>query len=82
MPESRVRRTSAYTPPPGKSAAPKPNARWFVPVMVGLLLIGLIYVVVYYLSGGKLPIPPIGPWNLAVGFGIMLVGFGMTTRWR
>jgi hypothetical protein len=82
MPESRVRRKSAFTPPPPKAAPPKPNAVWFLPLMVGLLLLGLIWIVVYYLSQQLYPIPNIGPWNLAVGFGIMLSGFAMTTRWR
>jgi hypothetical protein len=82
MPESRVRRKSAYTPPAAKAAPPKPNPRWFVPVMVGLLLIGLVWVVVFYVSQQAYPIPKIHEWNLAIGFGIMLFGFGMTTRWR
>jgi hypothetical protein len=29
-----------------------------------------------------LPIGAIGAWNIAVGFGIMFVGFLMTTRWK
>lgn len=82
MPESRVRRKSAFTPPPPKAAPPKPNARWFVPVMVGLLVLGLLWIVVYYLSEMRYPIPDIEHWNLGIGFAIMLLGFGMTTRWR
>ena len=82
MPESRVRRKSAFTPPPPKAAPPKPNGRFFVPVMLSLLVLGLTYTVVYYLSQTEYPIPGIGAWNLAIGFGIMLTGFGMTTRWH
>jgi Cell division protein CrgA len=82
MPESRLRRKTAFTPPSPKAVPLKPNARWFLPVMVGLLLIGLVWIVVYYLSEQAYPIPKIGAWNLAAGFGIMLSGFAMTTRWR
>jgi hypothetical protein len=82
MPESRVRRKSAFTPPPPKAAPPKPNPRWFAPVMVGFLVLGLVWIVVYYLLQQAYPIPKIGAWNLAIGFGIMMIGFGMTTRWR
>jgi Cell division protein CrgA len=82
MPESRVRRKSAFTPPPPKSAAAKPNGRFFLPVMIGLLLIGLVWIVVYYLSQQAYPIPGIQALNLVIGFGIMLCGFAMTTRWR
>jgi hypothetical protein len=59
-----------------------PNAAWFKPIMVGLMLLGLIWVLVFYLSGMQWPIPGIGPWNLAIGFGIAFVGFLMTSRWR
>jgi len=82
MPESRIRRKSAYTAPAGKGGPPKPNGRLFVPIMVGLLVLGLAWIVAYYITRGDYPIPDIGNWNLLAGFGILLVGFGMTTRWR
>ena len=82
MPESRIRRKSAYTAPSERSTAVRPNGRLFLPVMVGLLLLGLAWIVTYYLSQGSWPIPKIDDWNLAIGFGILLVGFMMTTRWR
>ena len=82
MPESRVRKQTTFTPPPGKAAAPKPNPRWWVPAMLGLMIIGLLWVVVYYISQTKYPIPGIEHWNLMIGFGLLLIGFAMTTRWR
>jgi len=82
MPESRIRRKTAYTAPTGKGGPPKPNGRWFVPTMITLLVLGLAWIVVYYLTRGDYPVPSIGDWNLVVGFGILLLGFGMTTRWR
>ncbi|MCC2028453.1 cell division protein CrgA [Microbacterium tenebrionis] len=59
-----------------------PNAVWFKPVMLGFMLLGLAWILVFYLSGATLPIPGIGSWNLAIGLGIALIGFLMTTRWR
>jgi hypothetical protein len=50
--------------------------------MVAVMLLGLVWVVVYYLSQGSWPIPQLGAWNLAVGFGLILGGFGMTAGWR
>jgi hypothetical protein len=82
MPESRLRRKGAFTPPPPKSSAPKPNPQWFAPLMVFFLLAGLVWVVVYYLTTGGYPIPGIGNWNLTAGFGVLLFGFGMLTKWR
>ena len=82
MPESRIRRKSAYTAPTAKGGPAKPNHRLFVPMMIALLVIGLGWIVTYYITRGDYPIPGIDDWNLLIGFGILLVGFGMTTRWR
>ncbi|MFT4233439.1 MAG: cell division protein CrgA [Microbacterium sp.] len=59
-----------------------PNPVWFKPVMVAFMLIGLAWILVFYLTGTAYPIPGIGAWNLAVGFGIAFIGFLMTTQWR
>ena len=58
------------------------NPSWFVPVMLGFIVVGLLWVVVFYISGSMLPIESIGPWNIAIGFGIMFIGFIMTTKWK
>ena len=61
----------------------KSNPRWFVPVFCALMIIGLIWCVVYYLSpSGSWPIPNIGAWNLAIGFALIMIGFLMTMDWR
>ena len=84
MPKSRIRRKQAYTPPPIPAALRTPKERrWIAPFMVTMFLIGLIYLVVWYLSQGDLPLmSALGPWNIAVGFGFILVGFGAATQWR
>jgi hypothetical protein len=82
VPKSRTRQKSHYTAPQEKSAGPAVNPPWFLPVMIGLLVAGLLWIVVTYLTNFDLPIPGIGSWNLAVGFAFALVGLGMATRWR
>mgnify|MGYP005823717113 CR=1 FL=1 len=82
MPESRIRRKSAYTAPTAKSTGPQQNSRFFLPIMLGLFVIGLAWIVVYYISQGAYPTPNIGNWNLVAGFGIVIAGFIMSTRWR
>lgn len=57
------------------------NPAWLVPAALTLLILGLVYLVAYYLSAGTLPLP-IGDWNLAAGFGLMLVGGGMLMFWK
>ncbi len=59
-----------------------PNPRWFVPVMLGLMIVGLIWVVTYYLTAAQYPVAAWGNWNLVAGFAFIIVGFLMTTRWR
>ena len=59
----------------------KANPSWYVPLFVGLMLIGLLWAVVYYLTSDY-PIPNIGAWNLAIAFSILMVGFLMTMAWR
>ena len=56
--------------------------RWWIWLMVGLMVVGLLWIVVFYLSGALLPVPGWDNWNLVAGFGLVLVGFAMTTRWR
>ena len=84
MPESKGRKKPTYTPPrSAQSTGQAPNPRWFVPLMLGLMVVGLLWVVTFYISGvHQYPVPQLGRWNLGVGFGLMLSGFLMTTRWR
>lgn len=86
MPESKPRKKKTATPQAVDApvAKPKESPRWLAPVMVGLMVLGLAWIVTFYLtsSGLGLPVPPLGQWNLAVGFGLIIVGFGLTTRWR
>jgi len=52
--------------------------------MLGLMLLGLIWIVVFYVTAGgaRLPIPALGNFNLLIGFLLIIAGFIMTTRWR
>ena len=82
MPESRSRRKGTFTAPAAKTTTVQPSPRWYAGVMVGFLIAGLAWVVAYYVTQGDYPIPGIHDFNLLAGFGILLVGFGMLTRWR
>lgn len=58
------------------------NPTWWAPVMVALMVIGLLWLVVYYLSNFKYPIEALGGWNMGVGFVLIMAGFMMTTHWK
>lgn len=59
----------------------KANPVWFVPLFCFLMILGLAWAVVYYLTS-KYPIPGIGSWNLLIAFCVVMVGFVMTMWWR
>jgi hypothetical protein len=79
-------RTPARTKPErsteARSGEQAPNPVWFKPVMFGFMLLGLAWIIVFYVSQNSLPIHQLGTWNILIGFGIMFIGFLMTTRWR
>lgn len=82
MPESKGR-PQKKTPAPAKPAKPAgPNPSWWAPVFITLLILGLLWIVVFYVSSGAYPVAAFGYWNLVAGFGLLLAGFGMTMRWR
>jgi hypothetical protein len=85
VPKSRVRRKQAYTPPqqPYALVAPK-ERRWIAPLMVTLFLLGLIYLVLWYLAGNEIPVMKdlSALANVGIGFGLILAGFVCATQWR
>jgi hypothetical protein len=79
---ARTEKTSKPAREERPSGEDVPNPVWFKPVMFGFMLIGLAWIIVFYVSQGALPIPDLANWNILVGFGIAFIGFLMTTRWR
>ncbi len=91
MPKSKVRKKSTYQPTPatgpgasaGSAKMPKPSPAWYPVVMAAFLLIGLAYIVVYYMAAESIPfMNSLGSWNFAVGFGFLVIGLGLAVRWR
>lgn len=83
MPKPRIRRRSVYTPPRQRVAMPvRARAqRWVAPLMVAFLLLGLAWIVAFYLSGSY-PVPALHNWNILAGFGLIAIGFALSTQWR
>jgi hypothetical protein len=51
--------------------------------MLTLMLLGLAWIVVFYLVGQDLPVmAELGGWNLLVGMGLITAGFLVSTQWR
>ena len=64
------------------SHEPLESPRWLAPTMVAAFLIGLFWIVVFYVTQTEYPVPGIGAWNMIIGFGFIGVGFSLATRWR
>lgn len=85
MPKSRNDRKSrkaVYTPPP-KTDAPKITPKWLVPTMLGFGIAGILWISVFYITAGQLPLmDQLGNWNLLVGFSGLIVAVILSTRWH
>ena len=83
MPKSRIRRRFAFTPPKERTDAVRIGSpRWLAPLMVTLFVVGLLWVVVYYVTQTEYPIGGIGLWNMGIGFAFIIAGFVLSTRWK
>jgi hypothetical protein len=88
-PAKRGEVTSALKEAKGAPKAVKignfgPNPLWLVPTMVGLMTLGIAWVVIFYLTAsiGGYPLPILNYWNLFVGFALIIAGFGLSTKWK
>lgn len=84
MPESKGRGRSKSQAPEDKSRRKEvgPSPRWLVPLMLTLFLLGLLWIVVYYLVPDIPFLASLGSWNMVIGFAFILGGFALATRWR
>lgn len=84
MPESRPRKKTDYTP---QRTSTKPvrmgGRRWIAPTMVTCWIVGLAWIVVFYLAGNDVKyFRDIGNWNLLIGMAFIATGFALSTRWE
>jgi hypothetical protein len=93
VPKSQVRNKKVYTPPtelrPRQSTASrKPSPVWVPATAVTLIVLGIVWLVVYYLTSAFFYVPAlkvlynIGYWNLAIGFGCMVAALALLSKWR
>jgi hypothetical protein len=69
----------------GHPGTPLGRGRGVVVGMLGAFVIGLVWIVVYYMTGQDFTIPlmsDLGQYNLVVGIGFMAVGFVYATKWE
>ncbi|MGB7980817.1 MAG: cell division protein CrgA [Candidatus Nanopelagicales bacterium] len=83
MPESKGRGSAKSRPEPvTKKDVALTSPRWLVPAMLTSFVLGLLWIVVYYIVPDNPVMEPLDNWNVLVGFGLIMVGFGLSTKWR
>jgi hypothetical protein len=95
VPKSKVRKKVAVTAASSSTQANSngysttrvkvsgPSGPIYIGIMLGLMVLGLLWLVVFYLWGPNIPfMASLGNWNFAVGFAFMIAGLLMTMRWR
>lgn len=90
MPESSRRKKDSYTPPSNsdkkdrkdKKAVKIGPSKWLAPVMVAMFVIGLAWIVIWYIAPEFWIWGTLAGWNVAIGFAFIAVGFILSTRWQ
>ena len=86
VPKSKVRKKADAPVRPQSLTAPAkqlaPSPAWYPIVMAVVLVLGLAWLVVFYLAPTNPLMNGLGSWNYMIGFGILLVGLVMAVRWR
>ena len=91
MPESKRRKKNAYTPEQqmgDRKVTQIGSPAWLAPTMVACFVVGLTYLVVFYVAGPDVPfMNSVGGdlnalANVGIGFAFIMAGFGLATRWK
>lgn len=82
MPVSKKRENKqAYKVPRNVGKAHTANPKWLLPTALTLLVLGPVWIIVYYISSGSYPLP-IGHWNIGIGFVFLMSSMILFTRWK
>jgi len=85
VPESSSRNKKKTEKVKAEKTPKKPRTQsrvWVAPLMLACWLIGLAWLVVFYVAGQDIPVmKDLGNWNLLIGMGLIAVGFVVSTQW-
>lgn len=71
------------TKPSGDDNPTAKEGRWVAPTMVTLLILGLLWIVLFYVAEEEIPLMQnLGGWNLVIGMGLITGGFITATQWK
>ena len=85
MPESSSRNKKKTEKVKAEKTPKKPRTTsrvWVAPLMLACWLLGLAWLVVFYVAGQDIPVmDDLGNWNLLIGMGLIAIGFVVSTQW-
>ncbi|MGZ0149769.1 cell division protein CrgA [Kribbella sp. WER1] len=85
MPESSSRNKKKTEKVKAEKTPKKPRTQsrvWVAPLMLVCWLLGLAWLVVFYVAGQDIPVmKDLNNWNLLIGMGLIAVGFVVSTQW-
>ncbi len=59
------------------------SRRWVPPTFITVGLLGVIWLITYYIAGTKVPyMMDWGNWNILIGMGLMAAAFTLATLWK
>jgi hypothetical protein len=88
MPISKKRKKTELSQVHDKQVSQEPmnfdSPRWVAPLMVVFFIIGLLYVITFYLAGSSVPgmSSLSAAANIGIGFSFIIIGFFLSTKWR
>lgn len=96
MPESKIRKEAAEKKKQARFEALKEqrrdrerrvsapgDRRWVPPTFIAVGLLGVLWLVVYYIAGHQIPfMSDLGGWNVLIGMGGMAAAFILATLWK
>ena len=88
MPISKKRKKTELSQTHEKQVSQEPvnfdSPRWVAPLMVAFFIIGLLYVITFYLAGSSVPgmSSLSSAANIGIGFSFIIIGFFLSTKWR
>jgi hypothetical protein len=90
VPESRTRKSAAekqklkaQQQSRPKKIKPPSSRRWVPPTFIAVGLLGVAWLIIYYIAGTQIPFMDIlGNWNILIGMGGMAAAFVIATLWR
>jgi hypothetical protein len=88
MPISKKRKKTQLSQVHDKQVSQEPvnfdSPRWVAPLMVAFFIIGLLYVITFYLAGSSVPgmSSLSAAANIGIGFSFIIIGFLLSTKWR